>query len=211
MTNEDRIRALEKIAQSGEGHKAFLEGQAKAHGDYAKSRTESADSLSGWGNIVGVGGGAAGGAMTLKGVKQMLDKGVPYDRRVWKVYRDGPPRSFYVDSPSPTDRFYPYKYKEVTGPIRTMNGKVAPAFTMQRMGTVTTRGILSPEYGGPIVPRAKVPPRIQGKKLALKGGLLGLGSLGLSAVLHGMAGSNREKANEHTKSLHEISSTLKVL
>lgn len=209
MTNEDRIRALEKIAQSSEEQKAFLEGQAKAHGDYAKSRTESADSLSGWGSMVGVGGGAAGGAMTLKGVKQMLDKGVPYDKRDWKTYREGPPRTFKSNTPSRTDMFYPYKYKEVTGPIRTIGGKVTPAFTMQRTGTMTTRGLLSPEYGGPIVPRQKVPPRIQGKKLALKGGLLGLGSLGLSAVLHGMARSNRDKANEHTKSLEQINDKLR--
>lgn len=147
--------------------------------------------------------------MTLKGLKQMLDKGVPYDRRDWKVYREGPPRNFQVDSPSPTDRFYPYKYKKVTGPIRTIEGKVTPAFTMERTGTMTTRGILSPEYGGPIVPRAKVPHRIRGKRLALKGGLLGLGSLGVSAALRGMARSNRDKANEHTKSLEQIKDQLR--
>ena len=169
MTNEDRIRALEKIAQSSEEQKAFLEGQAKAHGDYAKSRAESADSLSGWGKMVGVGGGAAGGAMTLKGVKQMLDKGPIQVTR---------PGMFGID---PTKGYLvPWK----------SNGDIAKFET------------------GPIVPRPKVAPKLQGKRLALKGGILGLGSLGLSAALHGMASSNRNKANEHTKSLEQIKAQL---
>ena len=190
MTNEDRIRSLEKIAQSSEEQKAFLEGQAKAHGDYAKSRAESADSLSGWGKMVGVGGGGAGGAMTLKGVKQMLDKGPYYD-------------------PSKYDtRLFPQK--KLVKFYSLEGGKIVPReelmFTPEQM---RQPGFGRHVSGGPIVSRAKVPPRIQGKRLALKGGLLGLGSLGLSAALHGMASSNRNKANEHTKSLEQIKAQLR--
>lgn len=169
MTNEDRIRALEKIAQSSEEQKAFLEGQAKAHGDYAKSRAESADSLSGWGTMVGVGGGTAGGAMTLKGVKQMLNKG-PIQVTRPGMFGINPTKGYLV-------------------PLKS-NGDIAKFET------------------GPIVPRPKVAPKLQGKRLALKGGLLGLGSLGISAALHGMASSNRNKANEHTKSLEQIKAQL---
>lgn len=181
MTNEDRIRALEKIAQSGEEQKAFLEGQAKAHGDYAKIRAESADSLSDWGKMVGVGGGAAGGAMPLKGVKQMLDKG-----------------------PS----IVPAGVKHVYAPGRPYAG--FPARSVVKMEPTGALTATEPRFSA-IVPRPKVAPKLQGKRLALKGGILGLGSLGISAALNGMASSNREKANEHMKSLQEISSTLKGL
>ena len=179
MTNEDRIRALEKIAQSSEEQKAFLEGQAKAHGDYAKSRTESADSLSGWGKMVGVGGGAAGGAMTLKGVKQMLDKG-----------------------PS----IAPAGVKHVYAPGKPHAG--LPTYDVVAMKPTGALTATEPRFSA-IVPRPKVAPKLQGKRLALKGGLLGLGSLGLSAALHGMASSNREKANEHTKSLEQLNAQLR--
>ena len=172
MTNEDRIRALEKIAQYSEEQKAFLEGQAKAHGDYAKSRSESADSLSGW-------GGAAGGAMTLKGVKQMLDKGPSIaPSGVKPVYSPGNP-------------YAGFQTRSVV--------KIGPT------GALTAT---EPNFSA-IVPRPKVSPKLQGKRLALKGGLIGLGSLGLSAALHAMASSNRNKANEHTKSLHQIESQLR--
>ena len=219
MTNEDRIRALEKIAQSSEEQKAFLEGQAKAHGDYAKSRTESADSLSGWGTMVGVGGGAAGGAMTLKGVKQMLDKGVKYNpatyskpamsERMWRHM----PESRRLGDIEPADL-----------PLRVI-GKPKPKI---EVALPNGGGVMRSWWpgktqlhdyggyydvpvveGGPVVSRPKVAPKLQGKRLALKGGLLGLGSLGLSAVLHGMASSNREKANEHTKSLEQLNAQLR--
>lgn len=179
MTNEDRIRALEKIAQSSEEQKAFLEGQAKAHGDYAKSRAESADSLSGWGKMVGVGGGAAGGAMTLKGVKQMLDKGPSIaPSGVKPVYSPGNPYAGF------------------------------PTRSVVKIGPTGALTATEPNFSA-IVPRPKVSPKLQGKRLALKGGLIGLGSLGLSAALHAMASSNRNKANEHTKSLHQIESQLR--
>ena len=179
MTYEDRIMALEKIAQSSEEQKAFLEGQAKAHGDYAKSRSESADSLSRWGTGVGVGGGAVGGAMTLKGLKQMLDK-----------------------SPS----ISPAGVKHVYAPGNTYAG--LPTRSLVKMEPTGALTATEPRFSA-IVPRPKVAPKLKGKRLALKGGLLGLGSLGLSAALHGMANSNREKANEHTKSLHQIESQLR--
>ena len=179
MTSEDRIMALEKIAQSSEAQKAFLEGQAKAHGDYAKSREESADSLSGWGNTVGVVGGGAGGAMTLKGVKQMLDKGPSIaPAGVKYVYSPGKP---YAGLPT---------YDVVA---------------MKPTGSLTST---EPSFSA-IVPRQKVAPKLQGKRLALKGGLIGLGSIGLSAALNAMARSNRNKANEHKKSLERINDQLR--
>lgn len=178
MTDEDRIRALEKI-YSSEKRQASREGRAKAHADYAKSRSESADSLSGWGTSIGVGGGAAGGAMTLKGVKQMLDKGPSIaPAGVKHVYSPGNP---YAGLPT-----------------RSL-------VKMEPTGSLTASG---PNFSA-IVPRPKVAPALQGKRLALKGGIIGLGSLGLSAALHAMARSNRNKANEHTKILHQIESQLR--
>ena len=178
MTDEDRIRALEKI-YSSEERKVSREGRAKAHADYAKIRSESAGSLSGLGTGIGVGGGLAGGYMTLKGVKQMLDKG-----------------------PS----IAPAGAKPVYSPGNPYAG--IPTRSVVKMGPTGALTATEPNFSA-IFPRSEVSPKLQGKRLALKGGILGLGSLGLSAALHGMANSNREKANEHIKRLHEIESQLR--
>ena len=178
MTDEDRIRALEKI-YSSEERKASREGRAKAHADYAKSRSESADSLSGWGTGVGVVGGGAGGAMALKGVKQMLDKGTS---------------------------IAPAGVKHVYAPGNPSAG--LPTRSVVKIGPTGALTATEPRFST-IFPRPKVSPKLQGKRLALKGGILGLGSLGLSAALHGMANSNREKAKEHTKILEQIKDQLR--
>lgn len=203
MTNEDRIRALEKIAQSSEEAKAFLEGQAKAHGDYAKSRNETSDSLSGWGNTVGAVGGGVGGAMTWKGLKQMLDKG-PKIVPGGKNNPQGPIKATQSN-------FEMVHYD----PVKGWNGKPPTGFYRGNGSAVPIleKGFVMRDLPkGEIIPHPGVSrnlSKIKGRGLALKGGLLGLGSLGVSALLRAMASSNKNKANEHTKSLEQINDQLR--
>ena len=117
--------------------------------------------------------------MALKGVRQMLDKGPSI-------------------APAGVEHVYAPGNPYAGLPTRSI-------VKMEPTGALTAAG---PSFSA-IAPRQKVAPRLQGKRLALKGGLIGLGSVGLSALLDAMARSNREKAKEHMKSLHQIESQLR--
>lgn len=191
------IPALIKIAGLSEGERAWLEGQLEARQQFNKELNDSAGYLGTAGKVVGVGGGLAGAGMTAKGLKQMISKG--------KSTPTGFKRTpiFVKDSPNirlPGEPAELLAQKQIGFSGYSVGNGSAPAF-VTKPGTGSTsywRTWEKQPTGGSIVPRGKVPPRVAGKRIAIKGGLLGLGSLGLGAWLDHKAEQHRAQAKMHS-------------
>ena len=251
------IQALVKIAALSPAEKAYLQGQLEAHDQYGKELKDTAGSQSGWGKAIGVGGGATGAGMTLKGLLDMrrgkLDAQgrLPLDTDSWINERKGnaargsrirerfanafgrkakpapnygasyihygPGRGSLIypspNTPTSWEMFTPKGLPGgnpdlVTPPkmeIVPVSGKVVPVSkTMPRGVPVSSESELIGKL------RSDVSKRIKGKKLAIKGGLLGLGSLGVGAVLQHLADKNYAMAKKHMDSSSEIKGKIGV-
>lgn len=172
------IPALMKIAALTDEERAWIEGQLEARQQFNKELNESAGNIGASSKLVGFGGGLAGAGLTAKGIQQMISKG--------PAVRPAGFKSVYSQG-------LPY------GGTKTLQ-----LMDLRPTGAITAA---KPHFAA-IVPKPKIAPRIQGRNLAIKGGLLGLGSIGAGIWLDHLADKHRSQAQKHENAGQDLTMQL---